>query len=409
MHPSLTYALQSALAQNADKEALVLLGPTGEQRATCAEIDAHARDTAHRLIQNGIQPGDILLILLDHTYEAIPMFLGALYMGAVPMIMPHLTAQSTPAQQAERIAGLITFFKPTGVLTVPRFQAEINALNLPAKIFAWDFNAVDAAAVPPLTLSTRSGDDLAYLQFTSGTTGQPKAVMIAHRALLEAFHVGAERFQLTPADVGVIAAPLSHASGLAGATLHLLWLGIHSVIISPSYWAQNPSVLLRAIHHYRATYSILTNTGLNLTMLRVASEEIAGIDLSSLRVLVIGSEMISSHTLQAFAQRFGPFGFSAAAFATAYAASEAYIAFQSADVHWRAEAIDTNALVNDKIAVPVVSDTMNTRFVTCCGPPCVELSLRYATMRASLCRIVTWGKLSPTPKRPLAAIGTVPS
>jgi acyl-CoA synthetase (AMP-forming)/AMP-acid ligase II len=125
MHPSLAYSLASALAQESGKEALILIGPNGTQRATRAEVDAHARYAAHQLLANDVEAGDVVLMLMDHAYESLPILIGVLYMGAVPMVLPYVTPQTTPAQQRERLAGLVRFFQPKAIITLPRFHTEL--------------------------------------------------------------------------------------------------------------------------------------------------------------------------------------------------------------------------------------------------------------------------------------------
>jgi acyl-CoA synthetase (AMP-forming)/AMP-acid ligase II/lauroyl/myristoyl acyltransferase len=365
---SFAHALETALAQESYKEALVLVGPDGEQHVTRAEVDAHARYSAHRLLASGIQPGDVIVMLIEHAYEAVPMFVGALYIGAVPMVLPYLTPQSSVLHQRERLSGLVKFFHPKAILTLPRFQADLAALELPVTTLAWDFNNEEALSPPALEISTRGDGDLAYLQFTSGTTGQPKAVMIPHRMLLGAIAGGARR-KLSSADIGVGAAPLSHVTGLVGGALGGLLNGIQAIILSPTHWAQQPANLFHAIHKYRATLTNLTNSGIHLCLLRIRPEEIAGVDLSSLRFVSVAAEMISAASLQAFAERFGPYGFRSSVFTTAYSASEAYSFVSELDTHWHADWVSATDLMAKKVATPLTPGSPDARAIVACGTP----------------------------------------
>lgn len=366
MHPSLAHSLASALAQESDKEALVLIGPSGTQRATRAEVDAHARYSAQRLIANGVKPGDVILMLMEHAYESLPIFIGALYMGAVPMVLPYLTPQTTPAQQGERLAGLVRFFQPKAIITLPRFHAELMGLELPATTLAWDFQAVDALSVPAVELSTRQGEELAYLLYTSGTTGQPKAVMVPHRLVYDAAVI-ADRRRLREHTLNVAAAPLSHITGLVGAGFGNLIYGITAVIISPSYWAQHPAIFFQTVHQYRASSGMLTNTGLQLSLQRVQPQEIEGIDLSCLRMLSSGGELVWAATLEAFAKRFAPYGFQASALLPSYSSSECYSVMSTPGRPWRADWISTTVLMREQKAMPVAPGDPDGRAVVSLG------------------------------------------
>jgi acyl-CoA synthetase (AMP-forming)/AMP-acid ligase II len=109
---SMAHIIQMNLAQEPTKEVFIMVGPEGEQHITCAEIDAHARYSAQRLLASGVKAGDLLLMLLEHAYEPIPLFLGALYIGAIPMVLPYFVAQKHPSP-ATRAFGRSRALLPT--------------------------------------------------------------------------------------------------------------------------------------------------------------------------------------------------------------------------------------------------------------------------------------------------------
>ena len=182
--------------------------------------------------------------------------------------------------------------------------------------------AEPGASAPDLGVSP-GPDDIAFLQYTSGSTGQPKGVVLTHHNVLASLDAMAKALSATPRDVFVSWLPLYHDLGLIAAWLGSLVYGFPLVLMSPLTFLARPARWLRAVHRYRGTLSGGPNFAFELCTRRIADEEIEGLDLSSWRLAFNGAEPVHPDTLDAFAGRFAPFGFDPNALAPVYGLAEA--------------------------------------------------------------------------------------
>jgi acyl-CoA synthetase (AMP-forming)/AMP-acid ligase II len=162
-------------------------------------------------------------------------------------------------------------------------------------------------------------DDPALIQYTSGSTGSPKGVVLSHANLLANIRAIGDGLAVQPDDVCVSWLPLYHDMGLIGAWLASLYFGVPVAIMSPLAFLARPSRWLWAIHTHRGTLSPAPNFAFDLTARKVPDDEIQGLDLGSLRLAVNGSEMIHPDTIDRFTRRFGRYGFRPEAMCPVYA------------------------------------------------------------------------------------------
>jgi 1-acyl-sn-glycerol-3-phosphate acyltransferase len=162
----------------------------------------------------------------------------------------------------------------------------------------------------------------ALLQYTSGSTGDPKGVVLSHANLLANIRAMGEAMEAGPADVFVSWLPLYHDMGLIGAWLGSLYFAAPLVVMSPLTFLVRPEQWLWAIHRHRATLSAAPNFAFELCLRKIEDSSIAGLDLSSLRMVANGSEAVSPATIRRFSERFAKFGFRAEAMAPVYGLAE---------------------------------------------------------------------------------------
>ena len=207
------------------------------------------------------------------------------------------------------------------------------------------------------TSGDATGSDLALLQYTSGSTGDPKGVMLSHRNLLANVRAIGQALAISPDDVGVTWLPLYHDMGLIGAWLMPLYFGLPVVVLSPIAFLTRPARWLRAIHNHRATLAAAPNFAYELAVRKVADSEIAGLDLSCLRATLNGAEPVNPETLDRFATRFAAHGLRREALMPVYGLAEASLALTIPPLgrEPRIDTVERNTLGMQGRAVPIAA------------------------------------------------------
>ena len=286
-----------------------------ERTLTYAWLWRRAAAVAAALRARGLGQRDTVAIMLRTEAAFFPAFFGTLLAGAVPVpvyppFRPDRIAEY--AQRQGRIlsnAGarlLVTFAAIERLGTLLRGQVPtLSGVVTLDDLVPGD---PDADPLPDRPSSWLTGHDPALIQYTSGSTGQPKGVLLTHANLLANIRAIRDGLGIRPDDAAVSWLPLYHDMGLIGAWLGCLYTGIPVAILSPLAFLSRPARWLWAIHEHRATLSVAPNFAFDLCAAKVADEEIAGLDLGSLRILLNGSEAIAPRTLTRFAERFAPAG-----------------------------------------------------------------------------------------------------
>lgn len=311
-------------------------------------------DRAHRvachLIASGFRPGERAVVMLPTSEAWLAAFFGVLLAGGVAVpIGPNLSFGGMD-RYAETVQGIFRAAGARFLLGNEAIEPHVTALNGPGSplehFVRADLPELLVRANPGLP--SRSPEDAAVIQYTSGTTGQSKGVVLSHRALLSnAFMIG-DRIGMNPADVGVSWLPLFHDMGLVGALLTalywrypLLLMPVESFLLQPRRWLQWMS-------RQRATLSVAPNFAYQFVVDRVAERHLGGLDLSAWRSAFNGAEPVRPSTLEGFARRFSPWGFSSAAFQPVYGMAENALAatFPRPGEHWHAATLGEKSLVS---------------------------------------------------------------
>ncbi len=314
-------------------------GEDGEREVTVTfgELYAAGQRCAAELARRGVAAGARVALMLPSGRSFFVSYAGILLAGAVPVpiyppfradrIEEYAARQSAILNNAE-VCVLLTFYRAEAVakLLKPRVKSLSAVIDAEQLIASADKPQEAIPGALPLHLSgarSRKPGDLALLQYTSGSTGDPKGVMLTHANLLANMRSIGEAMRLGPDDVGISWLPLYHDMGLIGAWLALLHFGTPLVVMSPLAFLTRPERWLQAFHKHRGTIAAAPNFAYELCVRKIADRDIAGIDLSSWRIALNGAEPVNPETLERFEKRFAPYGFRRETMAPVYGLAEA--------------------------------------------------------------------------------------
>ena len=351
--------LESRAALNPDKVVFTFL-PDGEDEGitvTYGELSARARAIANRF-REFAQVGDRALMLFPSGLEFIFAFFGCLYAGviAVPAYPPRRN------QNLGRLKSIIDDCDPSLVLTTSKVMTVAEPLfaETPGlQALMWQTVDLDESASPDnWEYPAVSRDSLAFLQYTSGSTGNPKGVMVSHGNLIYNEAMITAAFRSTEQDVSVSWLPMFHDMGLIGTTLQPLYCGATSIFMSPASFLQRPMRWLKGISDYRGTAICAPNFAYELCARQITDEQKAELDLSSLRIVLSGAEPVRPETLEVFIDAFQPCGFRRGAFTPTFGLAEATLMVSCAREENRPlfTSVDSDALQQNRV-VPVAPGT----------------------------------------------------
>jgi len=296
-----------------------------EEKISIGQLHAKACSYAAKLLSLGIRPGDIVIIALRHCQDLIYAFWGAAYAGAIPSIFVYWGPMTTSESYLVRLKAMIQRACPKVVITFPDFEEHMEDClsGLAGKVLTPEGVGDGRTDHGVFGQQATSEEQVAYLQYTSGTTGMQKGVMLSHRAILNFAKSFAKAAVLDERrDVIVNWLPLYHDFGLFAGLISPLCWGIPAVLLSPFAWLRRPKVLLWAIHNHRGTISFLPNSAHNHTVRNVFDRDLEGLDLSTLRMLINGAEPVLYETQNLFLKRFASCGLKETALITAYGMAE---------------------------------------------------------------------------------------
>ena len=347
--------LPEALAQGARTDAGYCFVTGGaDRRRSFAELQDAARRAAGALRAAGLRRGDLIALVLPDAEAFLTTLFGASIAGLIPAsLYPPATAGDLP-RYLELTASILRASGARAVVTTRALaaafeEARARCPELSLVLCPDDF---DGAGVEPDRLP--SLDDIAFVQFTSGSTSSPKGVALTHAnvsANIDAF-LGPSAVAASVEDVGVSWLPLNHDMGLVGMALGALYTGRSCVLLPPDVFVRRPVEWLRAITRHRGTVSFAPNFAYDLCVRRV--KDLAGLDLSTWRVAGCGAEPIHPPTLTAFAEKFGPAGFRDTSFLPCYGLAEHVLAatFPPRGRRPRTDVVSADELTAQGIAVP---------------------------------------------------------
>jgi amino acid adenylation domain-containing protein len=322
-------------------------GRERERQITYAELRRHTRSLAARLQDAGAE-GEPVLVLLDSGIEYIVAVLACFYAGAiaVPAYLPR--AVDRKDDRLTRIAA--DAGATIGITSASLLASGTSFMDWPNGM-RWLRTEQDGIQEQTWRRPGVGPHTLALLQYTSGSTTQPRGVKITHANLLANQRAIKSAFGHSEESIGVGWLPLHHDMGLIGNVLQSLFAGFHCVLMSPMRFIQEPYLWLAAISRYRATTSGAPNFAFDLCTRRVTEQQKAGLDLGTWDLAFVGAEPVRADTLDRFCAAFGPCGFRAEALYPCYGLAEATL-FVSGGVKGSRAPRETNYAVGPQQRAP---------------------------------------------------------
>jgi len=319
-----------------------------EEQITFAELDRRAAQIATVLTQEGLE-GQRACLIFTPGLRFIEALFGCFYAGVTPVPL----ATPLKATDYEGVEGVIADSAAACILTCQELVAAIDdKLGALQEGHLRLINIEDIPSTDHLDWAPHPRySNLALLQYTSGSTGTPKGVMVTHRGILHNEAIIQEAFGHGEQTVVAGWLPMFHDMGLIGNVLQPLYLGVHSVLMSPYAFVQNPLRWLELISRYRATTAGGPNFGYALCSRRIRDEDKAALDLRSWDLAFTGAEPVRRHTVDTFAKDFAVCGFNRRAFYACYGLAESTLFVTGAHKLEgpRHQTIDVSAMVDNRI------------------------------------------------------------
>jgi acyl-CoA synthetase (AMP-forming)/AMP-acid ligase II len=317
-----------------------------------ARIRERGRLIAADLRGRGVRKGDRIALVLPTCPEFVECFFGVLYAGAVPVPLYPPVRLGRLDEYHRNTAAMLAAVDAALVVTDERIR---RFLGVAVDISAPRLGLVTASSLGGTTSVEIevADDDVALIQFSSGTTSDPKPVALTHANLLSNL-AAIERYladEGAPNPVGVTWLPLYHDMGLIGNLLSAFYMPAPLVLLPPELFVAVPAAWLRAISRHRGTVTAAPNFAFGLCLKRIRDEELEGVDLSSWRVSLNGAEAVTAAVQRRFDERFGRWGLRASSLTPCYGMAEASlgVTFKPAGTCYRTLGVDAEKLAVDGV------------------------------------------------------------
>jgi 1-acyl-sn-glycerol-3-phosphate acyltransferase len=355
-----------------DRVHIVHLGDGDEAHISYRDLQRHSDAIAAGLQRQGLEPGQTVAIMLPTCPEYFHTFFGILRAGGIPVPIYPPARLSQIEEHVRRHASILANAQTAILVTVPEARGvarllEARVTGLRRVLTVPELTRGEAK---PLPIAIRS-EDIAFLQYTSGSTGDPKGVVLTHANLLANIRAEGQAIGLRPDDVFVSWLPLYHDMGLISVWLASLYFAAPLVAMSPLTFLARPERWLRAIQHYRGTIGAAPNFAYELCVKRIDEPQSEGLDLRSWRLAANGAEPVLPQTLRRFSERFAHCGFRAEAMTPVYGLAECTVGLlcPPLDRGPRIDRVRREAFSAAGRAEPAAPDDTTALEFVCCGRP----------------------------------------
>lgn len=334
----------------------------------------NAKTSAQRLAGFGLARGDRVALIADTTPEFVELFFACRYAGLVPFAMPVPVNLGSHAVYVQQLRGILEGSKASVALANVDYINFLREAAEGVPELRWVGTPEELGAFPALDVAPQSNqpDEIAYLQFTSGSTRAPRGVIITERALMSNLQgIVRNGLEIRPGDRCASWLPFYHDMGLVGMVMAPMVAQVSVDYLATRDFAIRPLQWLRMISRNRATVAFSQPFGLKLCTLRVRDSDLEDLDLSCWRAAGVGAEMIRPDILRNFAEKFAPAGFDARAFLPCYGLAESTLAvtFSQVGEGFRSLKVDFGTLIDKKMAVRLQAEGRKYSEFVNCGRP----------------------------------------
>jgi len=349
------------------------------EHITYGGLTAGARRVAAGLQQLGLEPADTVAIILPTSRDYFFCFFGVLMAGGIPVPLYPPVRPTQIEEHLRRHRGILANARVKVLVTLPDVMPVARLLKLQVETMRRVTTVAELsgqnASFTPVPGATA---DVAFLQYTSGSTGDPKGVVLTHANLLANIRAMGQVTRVTSTDVFVSWLPLYHDMGLIGAWLGSLYHGFPLVIMPPLSFLARPERWLQAINRHGGTISASPNFGYELCVRRISDRDMEGLDLSSWRLAFNGAEPVTPEAVANFCTRFGPCGFRKEAMTPVYGLAESSVglAFPPLGRGPVIDRIDREIFARSGTAVQVTGRDVPALEFVACGQPLPNHQIR---------------------------------
>lgn len=369
---TLNEVLEWHVREHGERTQITVLSDAGEEELSYRKLKSGAAAIAAGLQRAGLQPRQTVAIMLPTSADYFYTYFGVLLAGGIPVPIYPPARFSQIEEHVRRHARILANAQAAILVTVA--EAKPVARLLEAHVPGLQHIVTPAALSGTAGAAAEvrvSADDVAFIQYTSGSTGDPKGVVLTHANLLANIRAMVDAVEADERDVFVSWLPLYHDMGLIGAFLGTLYAGCRLVIMSPLAFLARPRRWFDAIHRFGGTMSAAPNFAYELALKRIGDDALAGIDLSSWRLAFNGAEAVSAETLTRFSDRYARCGFRREAMTPVYGLAESAVGLLFPPLG-RGPLIDSvrrDPFMRNGKAEPAAADAEHPlRFVSCGRP-----------------------------------------
>jgi fatty-acyl-CoA synthase len=343
---------------------------------TYRELIERSNDYAVAYARAGVNPGDVVILILQHGKDLVYSYWGAILLGAIPSMMPFLTEKLSPERYRADLGALFSHSQPAGVVTYPEFEADVCKMvtesgHSDCEVFITErISCQEKLDFSSFSGLTRKETDTVLLQHSSGSTGLQKGVALSHRAIFNHLDAYAEAIRLKREDVIISWLPLYHDMGLIACFLMPILRGVPVVQMSPFDWVRAPYRMFQTISKYRGTLTWVPNFAYNFCAQKIRDRDMEGVDLSSWRASINTSEPVKFKSHQLFYERFKSYGLRLETLQTSYGMAENVFAATQNDLGRLpyVEDVDRESFVSEKVARPAFDDRPAFQMMSCGKP-----------------------------------------